>query len=552
MLNNLSIGRRIACSFGLALFVTLAVIVLGLLGIRSADRELKTMVQQGIRTLDKVSDLQLTITKIDLSLSQIASAPTLQLRDDAQKEMDRLWEVYGALYEELQGRVDSADQPTLEGVQDAITAASPMRNRIVDHAKNGRIQEAINAYAGSVAEFKNIYPRAKGLMQQIISRSEKDYARLEHALRVIRTAEIVMGVLAVALCLLIGRGLYRAIVDPITKSLTFAQKMAQGDLTQELVVANRDEIGRLTEALNSMAQNLRNMFAEVSRNTSVLSTSSEELSAVSTQIAGNAEEMNAQSASVAASSEQAAANIQGISAAAEEMSGGVNVVATSIEEMSASLNEVARNCQKESQIASAANTQARATQERMEQLKGAAREIGKVIDVINDIADQTNLLALNASIEAASAGDAGRGFAVVANEVKALARQTGQATEEIGRQIETMQGNTAEAVKAIDEISKIIEEINVISQTIVSAVEEQSATVNEIAKTVGGASSAAGEISRNVTESAKGLSEVSGNIEGVSKAARETASGVVQINTSARQLAQLSASLQLIVNQFKV
>ena len=179
------------------------------------------------------------------------------------------------------------------------------------------------------------------------------------------------------------------------------------------------------------------------------------------------------------------------------MSAGVSSVATAIEEMSASLNEVSKNCQKESQIAASASNQAKSTRDLMDRLGVSSKEVGKVIEVINDIADQTNLLALNATIEAASAGDAGKGFAVVANEVKELAKQTAQATEQISRQIEEMQGSTTSAVAAIEEITKIIEQINAISHTIVSSVEEQTSTVNEIAKSISGASQAATEIARN-------------------------------------------------------
>ncbi|MBL8025990.1 MAG: HAMP domain-containing protein [Fibrobacteres bacterium] len=361
----------------------------------------------------------------------------------------------------------------------------------------------------------------------------------------------VIGIIAIIVFVLL---VLRQILTPVKSTSDLLRDVAEGegDLTKRLPEDRDDEIGELGGNFNRFIKKVQAIVKEISGNTSTLSSASEEMSAVSQQISASAEEMSSQAQTVSASSEQASANIRSISAAAEQMSGSVNTVATAIEEMSASLNEVSKNCQKESQVAAKADIEAKSTQAHMEKLGAAAKEIGKVVEVINDIADQTNLLALNATIEAASAGEAGRGFAVVANEVKELARQTSQATEEIRNQVENMQGSTSEAVKAIESISKIIEEINVISQTIVSAVEEQSATVQEIACTMGGASSAANEIAKNVGESAKGLQEVTTNITGVNQAAADTASGVTQIRTSAGELAKLSAGLQKIVNQFKV
>jgi len=326
----------------------------------------------------------------------------------------------------------------------------------------------------------------------------------------------------------------------------------EGDLRRRLTLGNNDEVGELAKWFNVFAEKLQNIIKEIVGNTQTLSSASEEFSSVTVQIANNMEKMTVQSNTVASATEQATANVNNISVAAEEMSTSVSTVATAIEEMSSSLTEVSKNCQKESNIATNANSHAKSTRELMERLGVSSREIGKVIDVINDIADQTNLLALNATIEAASAGEAGKGFAVVANEVKELAKQTAQATEQIGKRIEEMQGSTTSAVTAIEEITTIIDEINTISHTIVSAVEEQTATVNEIAKNMGGASQAATEIAKNVGESAKGLIEVSSNIQGVNKTATDTSSGIGDIKQSSQELAKLAAGLQKIVNQFKV
>ena len=138
----------------------------------------------------------------------------------------------------------------------------------------------------------------------------------------------------------------------------------------------------------------------------------------------------------------------------------------------------------------------------------AGQRIGDVVKLITAIAEQTNLLALNATIEAARAGEAGRGFAVVASEVKALAAQTGKATEEIGTQIAGMQSATQDAVGAIKGIAGTIGRISEIAAAIAAAVEEQGA-VNA-------------EISRNVQQAARGTAQVASNIGDVNRGASET------------------------------
>ena len=187
-------------------------------------------------------------------------------------------------------------------------------------------------------------------------------------------------------------------------------------------------------------------------------------------------------------------------------------------------------------IAQAAVGDAEKTNQTVQGLAQAAQRIGDVLKLISDIAAQTNLLALNATIEAARAGEAGKGFAVVAAEVKNLANQTAKATEEIGLQIGAIQGATKESVEAIQSIGRTIGEVNEIATTIASAVEEQSAATQEIA--------------RNVQEAARGTTEVSSNVGGVTQASRETGSAATQVLGAAGELAKLSETLRLEVDQF--
>jgi len=186
------------------------------------------------------------------------------------------------------------------------------------------------------------------------------------------------------------------------------------------------------------------------------------------------------------------------------------------------------------------------------ELGGAADEIGKVIEVIQDIAEQTNLLALNATIEAARAGDAGKGFAVVATEVKELAKQTASATEDIRKRIKGIQGSSGRAVKSIGDISDVVKQVNELSRMIASVVEEQSITTKEIARNMVQSSNAAQMVSRGVAESATATQEITRNIVGVDQAARQSAQGAAQTQTTSRELSTVAEQLQGLVGQFKV
>ena len=271
-------------------------------------------------------------------------------------------------------------------------------------------------------------------------------------------------------------------------------------------------------------QKLRNAEFErgVQDFTQQLGSASEELSNVSQQMAGNAEETSTQAGVVSAASEQVNKNVE--------------VVASGAEEMSASIREIAKNSSEAAKIAKQAVSVSKSADGTIKELGDSSVEIGKVIKVITSIAQQTNLLALNATIEAARAGEAGKGFAVVANEVKELAKQTAQATEDISQKIGAIQTGSKGAVEAIGEVGTIIGQINDISNTISAAVEEQTATTNEI--------------SRNVGEAAKGSAEIAENIAGVAKASQDTTKGANDTLTAAGELKKMAAQFQELVSQF--
>ncbi len=330
----------------------------------------------------------------------------------------------------------------------------------------------------------------------------------------------------------------RSITVPLAESILIAERISKNDLTHEINSQGRDEMAKLNIALKFMQDNLRTTLSSISDSSNQLASTSEEMHAVT---------------------EEAKIGMR-------RQNGEVDMVATAVNEMSTAVEEVARNASAAAQAAERSNSGANAGNARVEEtvaaiwimvanvedaskevqgLHGMAKDIKKVLDVIQSIAEQTNLLALNAAIEAARAGEAGRGFAVVADEVRALAHRTQQSTSEIQQTIESIQIATSAAVSAMSKTSGQAQKTLSTAQDAGVALFEITSSINDITERnalIATASEEQAQVAREIDKSLVSIRDLS----------TQAFEGSNQTAAATSDLTQLAVELNHLVAQFRI
>jgi methyl-accepting chemotaxis protein len=565
---NLKMAQKLIYSF---LLISVLVGAVGYIGIKSMDKINDNAISMYNDNLTPISQLK----TVNLNLSLIRSNNLLLLYENDsskaatyKKEIEQWVEEDNKLMAEYEKTNMSPKEkelyPEFQKALDAYRKERKVFLQAIDEQNQAKAKAALEDTNGPRIKMQAVLEELVKINVELAKEANANNKAVFASSNKIMLGIIVLGIL---LAIAIGSIIAAMISKSLQKVADFAETIGNGDLTKEIQINSKDEIGKLANALNASALNIRTLITEINNSTSEISASSEELSATIEEITSKMITINESTKQISKGTEEVSAVAEEVNASTEEVNSTVENLSERAVEASSSFSEIEKRAvlvkEKAAKAMEASISKYNETQEKINK----AIEEGKVVeevkvmsDMIGNIAEQTNLLALNAAIEAARAGEAGRGFAVVAEEVRKLAEQSSDTVLKI-------QSVVSQVMKAFKNLSQggkdildyMVTDVEPTYKLLLNTGEsyqEDSKFVSNMAKEISEATgsilesmnqvgTALGTVSATAEETAAGSSEILNGVE-------ETTLAIEEVAKAAQSQAELAEKLSLMVQKFKV
>lgn len=452
MLKNLSIGTRLALSFGFILIMLAAVAGISLYSIDSLSGLTTKLYKHPYAATNAAYRADAEVVRVHRGMKDVALSNSPEALETAIKAVKSSEKKVYAEIEVLRERFLS-DPKYIDNVAKAMDAWVVFYDATIELVKQGRKAEAAERTRSEGAKLAGNIMAAVAELVSVANQAGERFVTGAGKTKQ-DVIYLLVGILLVTLILslLVAVFLARSITRPVREAVDVSNRLSNGDFGVHIEAKSKDEMGQLLIALQTMVARVADVIANVRSATDAISSASAQVSSTA----------------------------QSLSQSATEQAASVEQTSASLEQMNASINMNTENAKVTDAMAGQAANQARDGGAAVGEMVTAMRHIADKIGIIDDIAYQTNLLALNATIEAARAGEHGKGFAVVAAEVRKLAERSQVAAQEIGSVAHESVGLAERAGELLETMVPAIQKTSDLVQEIAAASSEQSTGVGQI------------------------------------------------------------------------
>lgn len=541
--NNLKVSKKIILSFAVPLALMTIIAAWTFLISKGISEKARIIKEEDTPFLILAEVMSKEVIGINQHLSMISATRGLNGLDKGLKAAEKN---YLTLLDSMERFKDKYRRENNVG---GIRRIDELKSRTDEFYKMGKrmagayIKDGAGAGNKLMADFNRAADNLEKILNPFVNDMrgdmEKQLGSIVLSVNKLKTVILVITLFSLLFVMVSGLFLIRSINKPLKETVGMANELAEGELDMELSdVQRKDEFGQLDNAMHQLVVNLRSIVKRIAAASYTVASNSEEVSASVSQIASGIEDQVLQIEQSATASTEISQTIVDVARNASDASSAAKV---SVEVANEGQTVVEKAISGLLDISQTVETSAG----QIEKLGESNKQIGDIINVINDIADQTNLLALNAAIEAARAGEQGRGFAVVADEVRKLAERTARATEEISEMIGKIQKETDISVQGMEEGKvkaeegvKLAENAREVLKKIVHASQQSLDMVQSIATAT--------------EEQSAAIEQVSTNMENISNVSRISKEGVSQIDLATNDFTKLSGELTTLIAWFKL
>lgn len=563
----MSIQNKLLLSF-LAIFLLFtSLLVFLIFQVKQQKSDIETMRAEFVQTAFLARDLKLNVVQVQQWLTDISATRAMEGFDDGFTMAEEHARNFYELLEDLKGVVPQ-EADYLQSIRSSFDEYYNMGKTMAQAYIDGGPEQGnlmMQEFDQFVVDLNN---KIEKFNQDAITSMEESIARLESETSKTIFMVQILAAIIFALIMILSYTTSRSIVRPLRLVNNQLKDIAdgEGDLTQEISVRSKDEIGQLAESFNRMTGKLRQLISQVGISMEQVASSSQELTASAEQTNRLTEQITLSIQDSAKGAEEQLAKTIESEKALEEISQGNLKIAESAAIVSDLASDTFHQAEKGEELIRKAvqqmysiNQSVEGSDHSIRLLDKRSQEIGQILEVITGISEQTNLLALNAAIEAARAGEQGKGFAVVADEVRKLAEQSGISSKQIAELIGEIQREMSNSINAMNHVKKEVTTGTAVANEaeqkfaeIIHSVRQITGRIQEISETARQISAGSQQSKNSVKEMSAIARNRSADAESDAASAQEQLASMEEIAASASALSQMAEELQEKISKFKV